>query len=98
MDMADEDTQMPLDWADVIDDEKPLSAPVHHNNVDGAGLAGGVSTFEDNDEATVSPRKKWKRDVLSPQHKADLQSEPSKPDASPMQKKLTMKKLSLIHI
>ena len=85
--MVDEDIQMPLDWADVTDDERPLSAPVHHNNVDGAGLAGCVSTFEDNDEATVSPRKKWKRDYLSPQHKADLQSEPSKPEASPMKKK-----------
>ena len=87
MDMADENTQVLRDWAGVNDDEKPVSALIHHNNVDGVGLAGGVLTFEDNDEATASPRKKWKRDVLSPQHKADLQSEPSKPDASPIKKK-----------
>ena len=42
---------------------------------------------EDNDEATVSPRRRWNRDCLSPQHKADLESGSSKPDASPTKKK-----------
>ena len=42
---------------------------------------------EDDEEATVSSRRRWKRETLSPKHKVDLQSESSKPDALPMKKR-----------
>ena len=80
--MADEDTQVPLDWADVLDDE-PLLLPTDRKD----GSPSVRFAPEDNDEATVSPRRRWKRDCLSPQHKADLESGSSKPDASPTKKK-----------
>ena len=80
--MADEDTQMPLDWADALDDE-PLSLPTDWG--DGSPLVKVAP--EKNDEASTSPRRRWLRDCLSPKHTAALESGRSQDDASPTKKK-----------
>ena len=41
---------------------------------------------EKNDEASTSPRRRWKRDCLSPPHAAALESGRSQDDASPTKK------------
>ena len=80
--MADEDTQVPFDWADVIDDE-PLSLPTDWG--DGSPLVKVAP--EKNDDASISPRRRWKRYCRSPKHTAALESGRSHDDASPTKKK-----------
>ena len=79
--MADENTQVPLDCANLSDDE-PFSM----------GSWGDSQPLvneepEEKQESSTSPSKRWKRDCLSPQHTAALESGRSKADASPTKKK-----------
>ena len=80
--MADEDTQVPLDCADVLDDE-PLLLPTDRKD----GSPSVRLASEDNDEASISPRRRWKRDCLSPKDTAAPESGRSQDEASPIKKK-----------
>ena len=81
--MADEDTQVPFDASDDTGDEKPVNALMHSKSVDGAS-SDDPHGADVKDGATVSPSKKWKREVLSPRNEAESTSKPSKPEAEPV--------------
>jgi len=82
--MADEDTQVPLEWADVLEHNISLGALRQHETL--LGVFSHWINMEDDpiEEVTETPRRKWKRGVLSPPPKAELKSEPSQPTASPL--------------
>ena len=79
--MADENTQVPLDSANLSDDE-PFSMG-----------SWGDSQFDVNEEpeekrdSSTSPSKRWKRDCLSPKDTAAPESGRSQDEASPIKKK-----------
>ena len=79
--MADENTQVPLDCANLSDDE-PFSMG-----------SWGDSQFSVNEEpeekrdSSTSPSKRWKRDCLSPKDTAAPESGRSQDEASPIKKK-----------
>ena len=83
--MAEEDTQVPLDWADDLDDV-PLAEQIMAVKVEEDGPLWLGFLPEAGEERALSPLR-WKREYLSPKHKVDLESESSKPDALPMKKR-----------
>ena len=80
--MADEDTQVPLDWADLPDDQ-PFSLPTNWG--DNSPLV--KVQPEKKEESSTSPSRRWKRDCLSPQNTAAPESGRSQDEASPIKKK-----------
>ena len=79
--MADENTQVPLDSANLSDDE-PFSM----------GSWGDSQPLvneepEEKRDSSTSPSKRWKRDCLSPQDTAAPESGRSQDEASPIKKK-----------
>ena len=80
--MADENTQVPLDWANLPDDE-PFSLPSPWG--DSQPLVNEEP--EEKQESSTSPSKRWKRDCLSPKDTAAPESGRSQDEASPIKKK-----------
>ena len=79
--MADENTQVPLDCANLSDDE-PFSM----------GSWGDSQPLvneepEEKRDSSTSPSKRWKRDCLSPKDTAAPESGRSQDEASPIKKK-----------
>ena len=79
--MADENTQVPLDSANLSDDE-PFSM----------GSWGDSQPLvneepEEKRDSSTSPSKRWKRDCLSPKDTAAPESGRSQDEASPIKKK-----------
>ena len=79
--MADENTQVPLDCANLSDDE-PFSMGSWG---DSQPLVN--EEHEEKQESSTSPSKRWKRDCLSPKDTAAPESGRSQDEASPIKKK-----------
>ena len=81
--MADEDTQVPLDWADLPDDYEAFERTT--NRGDNSPLV--KVEPEKKEESSTSPSRRWKRDCLSLQNTAAPESGRSQDEASPIKKK-----------